>query len=91
MHAPAMLFFFCDWLMKSSPCLTVHLEGARSFGFAHAVLWHAGVSALVLTSHLGQAQAVVTADLKSGKNIITQDLAQKAMHRFSPVVCEFSV
>lgn len=90
MHVPAMLFS-CDWLRKSSPCLTVHLEGAWSFGFAHAVLWHAGVRALVLTSRLGQAQAVVTADLKSGKNIITQDLAQNAMHCFSPVVCEFNV
>lgn len=46
--------------------LTVHLEVARGFGFPDAVLRDAGVSALVLASHLGQTQAVVAADLKPG-------------------------
>jgi len=58
-------------VLKCVPCLTVHLQGPRWLGFAHAVLWHAGVSALVLTSHLGQTQTVVAADLKSGKNMKT--------------------
>lgn len=49
--------------------LTVHLKAGRSFGFAHTVLRHAGVRALILSSHLTQAQAVVTADLESAKHI----------------------
>lgn len=45
----------------------MHLQGTRCLCLAHAVLRHAGVRPLVLSSHLGQTQTVVTADLESAK------------------------
>lgn len=48
---------------------TVYLQGSRRLRFADAVLWHAGVGALIFSSHLGQTQTILTADFKSGEKV----------------------
>lgn len=60
-------YLFC--IFQRNPAVwtcafTVYVEGSRGLRFAHAVLWHTGVGALVLSSHLAQTETVVAADLK---------------------------
>lgn len=69
----------CAIVQKSGALFTVDLQGAGCLGFAHAVLRHACVRALILASHLCQTQAVVAADLKP-ERILKCRILHKMQH-----------